>query len=465
MTAGMSKRGSIGRMLVTNLILSCLSLGCGDDDGPGTSTSMSTSGGDSGGKHGAGVIDAAVRDDAGAPVDASEVGDSDDIRECRHTSDCPEPANPGECAMRRCIANRCSVDYAVRGTEVVAQTAHDCRKAVCDGEGNPIQVDDDADVADDGNPCTKDSCKDGSVLHTVEPAGTACEQHGGTMCDGAGECVECVQASDCNSQVCQGGACRPALCGNGQLDPGEADVDCGGSCGPCGPGAACTQPEDCAGNVCTAHECAPSCTDKVKNGTESDVDCGRDCPNRCDNGLRCRGNVDCASAFCALTERRCVEPACDDGMMNGDETEVDCGGSCPACPVFCEWSHECGATDVCYPNVCVHSVNGCSIGTATDMRNMDQVSISFDGNGYTPSCLLVTMFTQVTFEGSFADYPLLGGQIKDGLKQPATSGPFVAVTDSGTSHLFSLNECAIFPFYCAADGSNMAGTIFVVAPQ
>ena len=36
-----------------------------------------------------------------------------------------------------------------------------------------------------------------------------------------------------------------------------------------------------------------------------------------------------ASAVC--TDGRCAAPACADGVQNGDETDVDCGGSCGAC--------------------------------------------------------------------------------------------------------------------------------------
>ena len=51
----------------------------------------------------------------------------------------------------------------------------------------------------------------------------------------------------------------------------------------------------------------PSCTDGIQNGDETGVDCGGpDCPT-------------------------C--PSCTDGVQNGNETGIDCGGSdCPACP-------------------------------------------------------------------------------------------------------------------------------------
>lgn len=55
----------------------------------------------------------------------------------------------------------------------------------------------------------------------------------------------------------------------------------------------------------------PTCTDGVQNGDEEGVDCG---------GTTCPA---------------CPTPTCSDGIMNGDETGVDCGGSCDACPATC----------------------------------------------------------------------------------------------------------------------------------
>ncbi len=56
---------------------------------------------------------------------------------------------------------------------------------------------------------------------------------------------------------------------------------------------------------------APSCTDGIKNGTETGVDCGGSCPP-------------CPPA-----------PSCTDGIKNGTETGVDCGGTCPPCQTSC----------------------------------------------------------------------------------------------------------------------------------
>ena len=57
----------------------------------------------------------------------------------------------------------------------------------------------------------------------------------------------------------------------------------------------------------------PTCDDGIQNGDETGVDCGGSC------------------APCV------TPPTCDDGIQNGDEEGVDCGGSsCAPCQVTCE---------------------------------------------------------------------------------------------------------------------------------
>jgi hypothetical protein len=74
----------------------------------------------------------------------------------------------------------------------------------------------------------------------------------------------------------------------------------------------------------------------VKNGTESDVDCGGSCATKCGAARACGGNSDCASGACS--NGQCTAPShCTSGGRNGNETDVDCGGSCLPC----------GAGDTC----------------------------------------------------------------------------------------------------------------------
>ena len=107
-------------------------------------------------------------------------------------------------------------------------------------------------------------------------------------------------------------------------------------------------------------EC-PSCTDGKKNGDETDVDCGGTCPGKCGAGRACGAAGDCESGVC--TDGKCAAPAgpgCDDGEKNGNETGKDCGGgACPGCPVGegcivgtdCE-SLACGGSHVCVAPRC-----------------------------------------------------------------------------------------------------------------
>ncbi|MEL7376125.1 MAG: hypothetical protein AAFN65_04130, partial [Bacteroidota bacterium] len=97
---------------------------------------------------------------------------------------------------------------------------------------------------------------------------------------------------------------------------------------------------DASDNSCTSGNintgaltsCSPTCSDGIQNGSETDVDCGGPdcaaCPT-CDDGIQNgdETDVDCGGPDCPAC------PTCDDGIQNGNETGVDCGGpDCDACP-------------------------------------------------------------------------------------------------------------------------------------
>ena len=96
----------------------------------------------------------------------------------------------------------------------------------------------------------------------------------------------------------------------------------------------------------------PTCTDKTKNGDETDVDCGgATCP-ACADGKGCSKAADCKSGVC--TGGICAAASCTDSVKNGDETDVDCGGgTCPACPAtkVCSKAADC-KSGVCDGGVC-----------------------------------------------------------------------------------------------------------------
>src|SRR5437868_720460 len=77
----------------------------------------------------------------------------------------------------------------------------------------------------------------------------------------------------------------------------------------------------CGGEGTPPAQVTARCDDGIGNGDETDVDCGGSCP-ACATGSACTGGADCASLVCAAG--RCAAAACDDTRKNGDETDVDC---------------------------------------------------------------------------------------------------------------------------------------------
>jgi hypothetical protein len=102
---------------------------------------------------------------------------------------------------------------------------------------------------------------------------------------------------------CTGEPCVPAIpadaCHDRVRDGNETDVDCGGDrCAPCAAGMGCGDPTDCQSNACDEGGCrGATCVDGVRDGFESDVDCGAACP-KCGGGQTCANGSDCVSGTC-----------------------------------------------------------------------------------------------------------------------------------------------------------------------
>jgi hypothetical protein len=85
-----------------------------------------------------------------------------------------------------------------------------------------------------------------------------------------------------------------------------------------------------------------TCDDGVANGDETDVDCGGSC-GPCDDGRSCVEPADCTSNMCEGDV--CVSPPeCGDGEINGDDT-CDDGGESATCDDDCT-EVECGDGNV-----------------------------------------------------------------------------------------------------------------------
>jgi formylglycine-generating enzyme required for sulfatase activity len=107
------------------------------------------------------------------------------------------------------------------------------------------------------------------------------------------------------------------------------------------------------GEAADAAAAGPRPDDGVKNGDETDVDCGGSVAPKCAPGKACLVPADCESAVCA--GKVCQEPRPDDGVKNGDETDIDCGGSAaPKCEIGkgCEVHDDCTSDGCAYDKRC-----------------------------------------------------------------------------------------------------------------
>jgi hypothetical protein len=113
-----------------------------------------------------------------------------------------------------------------------------------------------------------------------------------------------------------------------------------------------------------------TCNDNIKNGIETDVDCGGSDCEPCAENKQCNTNEDCASLYClnSLCSKHAKNtypdldltlllagPACDDNAQNGAETDVDCGGeTCSPCAI----DLKCLVHTDCSTNNCTQSICG-----------------------------------------------------------------------------------------------------------
>lgn len=84
----------------------------------------------------------------------------------------------------------------------------------------------------------------------------------------------------------------------------------------------------CDGGACDAdgHCVTSTCDSKRLDGDETGLDCGGSC-GPCPDGQGCAVKADCLSGVC--TNQKCQASACTDKVQNGSETGLDCGGTCP----------------------------------------------------------------------------------------------------------------------------------------
>ena len=161
-----------------------------------------------------------------------------------------------------------------------------------------------------------------------------------------------------------------------------------------------------------------------------------------------------------------VVVGCDNSTLDGDETDVDCGGSCAGCAVdlACDGPRDC-ASGVCLSGRCRAPANPCAAAyagctTFVDLTDAGTPTIRFPvgGDAYSPACVRVRLGQSVLFSGNLSSHPLAQG-----------CGPVNDLLNgtSGTSASFGFTSAlGVFGYYCtrhgSQSGSGMAGAIEVV---
>jgi hypothetical protein len=100
----------------------------------------------------------------------------------------------------------------------------------------------------------------------------------------------------------------------------------------------------CASGRCSTAAPANPCRDRVRGGDETDVDCGGSC-QPCAAMKQCGRAEDCQSRACDAGT--CRAASCSDGVRDGYESDIDCGGSCATCAtgLACAADRDCASAN------------------------------------------------------------------------------------------------------------------------
>ncbi len=262
--------------------------------------------------------------------------------ECLSSQDCPHPtlykcvhslgvcveANPGHC-----------FDYVQNEDE----TDVDCGGMSCDACAEGAMCGSNSD-------CVSGLCEEGACVSVACDSDAKCAESGGHSCN--------LDSHTCNT------------CKDGVMNGLETARDCGGPCGKCGPGLGCRADSDCLSGSCASGVCSDTmcrsdgecpdrymcasggiciaCIDNIRNGTETDTDCGGSSCPACADGKACAGNSDCLTGNCESGICKPKVDLCKNGAQDPGETDVDCGGPCAQCGV----GKKCGSERDCTSWMC-----------------------------------------------------------------------------------------------------------------
>jgi hypothetical protein len=264
--------------------------------------------------------------------------------ECASTADCialgkPDAKPDTECRTRVCESGTCKWKYAASGTPAALQSPNDCKKSVCDGMGEIVEVasTDIADQPDDGKDCTTDACNGTTPTFTpIDCAG--CCGTAKTLTCAMGVCTGCTASAECTgSTFCRTAVCQSGNCGLVYEPAGEKLPNAQQKLGDC-------QVKECDGNGNVVS--MPDASDAENDGNECTLD-------KCEGGASvhtpepldkpctggyCDGNGACVACNnktqCPESTKECEEAACTNNkcgfapVANGTPVAMQTSGDC-----------------------------------------------------------------------------------------------------------------------------------------
>ncbi|HRI69088.1 MAG TPA: hypothetical protein PK156_32885 [Polyangium sp.] len=165
------------------------------------------------------------------------------------------------------------------------------------------------------------NCGDDSTPTTTLGGASSSSSSSSSSGEGGSGGGKCMTDTDCPlpNSICEQGACIQQGCVNGMKDGTETDVDCGGgSCLPCANDKECMVADDCGSKYCngpagmagTCAACATEMDCSGATGTYCDTTAGTCLPKKA-GAATCGADAECQSGFCPPQDKLCCDTRCD----------------------------------------------------------------------------------------------------------------------------------------------------------
>ncbi len=340
------------------------------------------------------------------------------------------------------------------------QSVTDCDAATpyCIGAGNCVQCTQASHCPAVGE-CATRTCDNNQCVPIPVTINTPCS---GGVCDGAGNCVECTNPGQCADTDCTNATCVDNTC-DSTNEPSGTDCSAGvcnssGTCVGCVSAGDCTASGDCYDPTCSGGSCGQTpknsgelCSGGYCNGNGACVECTS--PGHCTASGDCY-NPTCSGGGCGQTPKN-SGATCSGGYCNGN-------GSCVECTTD---SHCDGSTPVCLNGSCV----ACSPGTTMCASSCTRQTRSCSSTGNWQNGTLCTGDAYCSSGACVTDTLTLGWDQASGPSLAMTSinaQRFEVSCDSSIQYMGAqfaapASGLAVMAIYYHDAANNAPGNVFV----